>query len=86
MIQRLTVGELKKKIEKLPDNTIVCCQSDEEGNRTMVCDSVYLDKVGYVDKFNYDGQEFQLVGGEDVEGIDMEKDKGTYFITIHPLY
>ena len=86
MIQRLTVGELKKRIEKLPDNAIVCCQSDEEGNRTMVCDDVYVNKVGYVEKFHYDGKKFELVGGEDVEGIDMEKDKNIFYIIIHPLY
>ena len=82
----MTVGELKKKIEKIPDDAIVCCQSDEEGNRTMVCDSVWIDKVGYVNKIDYDGQEFKIVGGEDVEGIDMEKDKGLFYIIIHPLY
>lgn len=88
MITRLTWKQLKDMCEehRVPDNAIICCQSDEEGNRTMVCDTIYIDKVGHISKFQYDGKDFEMTGGEDIEGIDMEQDKGKIVITIHPLY
>lgn len=88
MIARMTVGELKKKLElyKVPDNAIVCCQSDEEGNRTMVCCECYIEQVGHENIETYYGKELTWVSGEDVEGVDMEKDKGKIFIILRPLY
>ena len=85
---RMTVGELKKKLEeyKVPDSAIVCCQSDEEGNRTMVCCECFIEKVGMVNKETYYGQEITWTSGEDVEGIDMTKDKDKKFIILRPLY
>ena len=45
---RFTVGQLKAMLKKynVPDNALVCCQSDEEGNREMVCCDMFIDQVG----------------------------------------
>lgn len=83
---RLTVGELKRllKAYNVPDNAIVCCQSDEEGNREMVCCDMFIDKVGR--KEQLPDSTYTFVGGADVEGIDMEHDFNRYYITFRPLY
>ena len=83
---RLTVGQLKKllKAYNVPDNAIVCCQSDEEGNREMVCCDMFIEQVGR--KEQLPDSTYTFVGGADVEGIDMEADKLRYYITFRPLY
>ena len=81
-MKRITVGELKKKLEKLPDDAIVCCQSDSEGNSTSTCLDVFIDQVGY--KHTMKEYDFTCIGGEDIEGIDMEKDKGKYLVIMEP--
>lgn len=85
---RLTVGQLIEKLKKynVPDDAIVCCQSDEEGNRTMACCECYIEKVGHKNKEVYDGHKLVWVSGEDVEGIDMSKDRNKKFIILRPLY
>ena len=82
---RLTVGQLKKKLKKCPDNAVVCCQSDEEGNRTMVCCDCYQETVGKQIDIKIDGETVSYFQGEDVVGFD-EDDKGLPFIIIRPLY
>lgn len=85
---RLTVGQLIEKLKqyKVPDDAIVCCQSDEEGNRTMACCECYIEKVGHQNKEEYCGKELVWTSGEDVEGIDMSKDHDRKFIILRPLY
>lgn len=82
--KRLTVGELKAilKAHNVPDNALITCQSDEEGNREMVCNNIYIDRIGRVDKSM---PNFGYTAGEDVIGFNPE-DKGRIFVTFHPMY
>lgn len=86
MIERLTVGKLKQLLKQyhVPDNAIVCCQSDEEGNREMVCCDMFIDKVGRKEQFP--DSTYVFVGGADVLGIDMEQDFNRTYITFRPMY
>lgn len=86
--KRLTVGELKKILEryKVPDDALITCQSDEEGNRDTVCDACWVDLVGRRESEKVDGKWYDYVAGEDVIGFDNDKDKGRVFITLHPMY
>ena len=83
---RFTVGQLKAMLKKykVPDDALVCCQSDEEGNREMVCCDMFIDQVGR--KEQLPDTTYTFVGGADVEGIDLEEDKLRYYITLRPLY
>lgn len=82
--EKLTVGRLKELLKKykVPDNALITCQSDEEGNREMVCDNIYIDRIGRVDTSIKD---FTYTAGADVIGFD-EEDKGKTFVTFHPMY
>lgn len=86
MLKRLTVGQLKDIIDHLPEDAIVCCQSDEEGNRTMVCYDASYQTVGEKNVLEFDGKQYDFIGGDEIEGIDLEKDKGKTCLIIHPLY
>lgn len=85
--KKLTVGVLKELLKRynVPDDALITCQSDEEGNRETVCDNIYVQKVGHIDRFEYDGKQFEINQGEDVIGFD-EEDKGKIFVTFHPMY
>lgn len=82
--EKLTIGRLKELLEKykVPDNALITCQSDEEGNRETVCDNIYIDRIGRVDTSIKD---FTYTVGADVIGFD-EEDKGKTFVTFHPMY
>lgn len=82
--KKLTVGVLKELLKryKVPDDALITCQSDEEGNREMVVDNIYIDRIGRVDTSIKD---FTYTVGEDVIGFD-EEDKGKIFVTFHPMY
>lgn len=82
--QKLTVGVLKELLKRynVPDDALITCQSDEEGNRETVVDNIYIDQIGRVDTSIKD---FTYVAGEDVIGFDPE-DKGKTFVTFHPMY
>lgn len=80
----LTVKDLKEKIKKLPDNTILCCQSDSEGNSQSTCLDIFVDLVGYEHKFTSDGKEYVFIGGEDIIGIDQKEHKGRYLLVFQP--
>lgn len=87
---RLTVGQLKKILKQynVPDDALVCCYSDEEGNEEKTCCDVFVSRVGHkqVIKMANTSDSFEFVHGADVQGIDMSKDDGRMFITIRPLY
>ena len=85
--KRLTVGELKAilKAHNVPDNALITCQSDEEGNRDTVCDDVYIDRIGRKESECVGGKWHDYISGEDVIGFDPE-DKDRIFITFHPMY
>ena len=86
MMERLTVGKLKQLLKQyhVPDNAIVCCQSDEDGNREMVCCDMFIDKVGRKEQFP--DSTYVFVRGKEVEGIDMEQDFNRTYITFRPMY
>lgn len=93
MIDRLTVGELKKILKKykVPDDAIITCWSDEEGNSDSVCCSACPDIVGRRELLGYLGEgenrkPYYYTAGEETQGIDMEKDKGKTILTFRPLY
>lgn len=90
MIERLTVGELKKVLKryKVPDDAIITCWSDEEGNNDSVCCSVFPNKIGHREFVGYDSQQRPMYYtiGDEIMGIDMEKDKGKTILTFRPLY
>ena len=86
MLKRLTVKELSDILDRLPDDAIVCCQSDEEGNRTMVCYAASVQTVAKEYHGEYRGEKYTWVGGEDIEGISLDGDKGKKCVIIHPMY
>lgn len=88
MIERLTVGKLKQILQayKVPDDAIVCCQSDEEGNREMVCMDVFVDRVGRKESYCCGGKWYEYMQGSETLGLDLEKDKDKLFITFRPMY
>lgn len=83
--ERLTVGKLKEMLKKyrVPDDALITCQSDEEGNREMVCDNIYIDRIGRVDRSIPD---FVYTAGSEVIGFDLKEDKGKTYMTFHPMY
>lgn len=84
MIERFTVGELKRLLKKynVPDDALVTCLSDEEGNSESVVCQMYIDIVGDEHKEDI----YSWIAGKEAQGIDLEKDKGKVFITFRPLY
>ena len=84
-MRRLTVKDLKEAVNVLPDDTIVCCYSDSEGNAQSTALEMYVDVVGKVHKVP-DGHDNEIlfVGGEEIIGIDREKDKGKHILIIVP--
>lgn len=84
-MRRITVKDMKTILKKLPDDTIVCMYSDSEGNNTSTALDFYVDEVGKVHTVqdNLD-KEFKFIGGEDIFGIDQEKDKGKPILILVP--
>ena len=80
-MKRITVKDLKEKIAKLPDDTLVVLQSDSEGNSESTCLDLWVDKVGYAQQIAPD---FVYVGGQDTVGIDQTQDKGRYMLVLQP--
>lgn len=84
-MQRITVKDMKKVLATLPDDTIVCMYSDSEGNSQSTALEFYVDEVGKVHTVqdNLD-KEFKFIGGEEIFGIDQEKDKGKTLLIMVP--
>lgn len=82
MIERLTVGQMKRALKNVPDDAIISCWSDEEGNRDTVCMSVGVYKVGRKRQI----QGYKYIEGEETIGIDLEADKGKTLVTFQPMY
>lgn len=80
-MKRITVKDLKEKIAKLPDDTLVVLQSDSEGNSESTCLDIWVDKVGHAQQIAPD---FVYVGGQDTVGIDQTQDKGRYMLVLQP--
>ncbi len=84
-MQRITIKNLKDIIRGLPDDAIVCMYSDSEGNSQSTALDFYVDEVGKVHTVqgNLD-KEYKFIGGEDIFGIDQEKDKGKLILILVP--
>jgi hypothetical protein len=79
----ITVKDLKEIVNTMPEDTIVCCQSDSEGNSTSACMGIFVETVGrehIIEEHN-----FTYIGGSDVVGIDLEKDKGKHLVIFQPI-
>lgn len=83
MFKRLTVKDLKDAIKKykLPDNTIICMYSDSEGNEQSTAFDYFVDAVGLETKLD---EKYTYVGGQDIFGIDLEKDKNRVLLILQP--
>ena len=84
-MRRITVKDMKTILKSLPDDAIVCMYSDSEGNSQSTALDFYVDEVGKVHKVpgNLD-KEYKFIGGEDIFGIDQEKDKGKLILILVP--
>lgn len=79
-MKQVTVKALKVLLDQVPDDTIICCQSDSEGNETSVCLGVFVETVGkehQIDNYKY-------VEGDNIIGVDLEQDKGKTLIIFQP--
>lgn len=81
---RITLKQFRKMTADLPDDAIICMQSDSEGNTLSTCLDLYTEKVGhkYVNDPSVDYDYY--IGAEDVYGIDRNKDKGKTAIILTP--
>lgn len=79
-MKRITVKDLKNILKKFPDDAIVCIYSDSEGNEMSTMLGYYQEEVGK----EYKMHEYKYIGGQDVFGIDIEKDKGKKIIFLQP--
>lgn len=81
---RITAGHLRVLLSQLPDDAIVCLYSDSEGNEKSTALDVFTEIVGEVYKEEIYGHKYEFTGGDDVYGIDMEKDKGKTIVYLQP--
>lgn len=83
-MKRVTLGEFRKMTQGLPDNTILCCQSDSEGNSISTCLDFFIDQVGRKESVNWDGKVYDFTTGDDIQGLDMDKDHEKTIIIFQP--
>ena len=82
-MKRMTVKDLKDAIKqyRIPDDALVCMYSDSEGNSQSTVFDYFVDKVGKRVKLD---DKYTWVGGEEIFGIDQEKDKGRVLLILQP--
>lgn len=83
-MKRITLGEFKRITRGLPDDAIICCQSDSEGNEKSTCLDVFIEEVGRPQQITGYGDDYNYVEGDDIYNIDLKKDKGKTIITLQP--
>ena len=83
-MKRITLGEFKEITRGLPDNAIICCQSDSEGNEKSTCLDVFIEQVGKPQQVTGYGNDFNYVEGDDIYNIDLVADKDRVIITLQP--
>ena len=84
-MKMITVKDLKKTLRGLPDDAIVCCQSDSEGNETSTCLGIFVEEVGKPMSYKYgDGKVFNYIQGDNIIGIDVNQDKGKIVVILQP--
>lgn len=86
MLPRYTAKELKELLKNVPDDALICCQSDEEGNSTMVTMGVFLEHVGKKTTEKTHGKLYQFTEGDNVMGVDLQTDKDKTLVIIRPMY
>lgn len=79
-MKRITVKDLKEILKDFSEDTIVCICSDSEANEMSTMLGYYQEEVGK----EYKIHEYKYTGGQDVFGIDQEKDKGKKIIFLQP--
>lgn len=80
MYKRMTIKDLKEKIKNLPDNAILCCQSDSEGNETSVCLDIFVEQVGRQTEY----QGYKFTEGDNIVGVDLQQDKDNIVVIFQP--
>ena len=83
-MKRITLGDFKRITRGLPDDAILCCMSDEEGNEISTCFDVFVEIVGTKKDYDDGVTKFSYVEGDNIYNIDLEKDKGKTIITLQP--
>ena len=78
----MTVKELKKVLNELPNDALVMIASDEEMNTVSPSSNTYTGKIGTTQCF--EDPENNYIEGENFIGIDLKKDKGKEFIVLIP--
>lgn len=81
---RITIGQLKQFLSKLPNDGLIVLDSDAEGNEqsTLLCWDVV--KVGEEFSWRVDDQKVTIYACENTHGIDLEKDKGKTVLVLTP--
>ena len=77
---RITVKDLKEILKEFPEDAIVCLYSDAEGNQMSTMLDSFKETVGQEYKY----KDYTFIGGTNVFGIDVEKDKGKTLIFLQP--
>lgn len=84
-MKRLTVGDLKAILSRLPADTIVCLYSDCEGNQKSTALDYFVEQVGKKDSYTMgDGKKFEWTQGDDTYGIDLQQDNGKMLFYLQP--
>ena len=83
-MKRITLGDFKRITRGLPDDAIICCQSDSEGNEKSTCLDVFVEKVGRPQQITGYGDDYNYVEGDDIYNIDLVADKDKIIITLQP--
>lgn len=78
--EKLTVGKLKEILNFFSEEDIVCLYSDSEGNEMSTVLGYYKEVIGQ----KYKQGKYTFIGGENVFGIDKEKDKGKTILFLQP--
>ena len=79
-MKQVTAKALKVLLNQVPDDAIICCQSDSEGNETSVCLGVFIEKVGQERQI----EDYKYVEGDNIIGVDLKQDKGKTLIIFQP--
>ena len=79
----MTVGDLKKILNEynVPDNAIIVCQSDSEGNEMSTCLDVFIDKIGRTEDI---APNYTYTVGEEIQGLDPKENINKTIIILQP--
>ena len=85
-MNRVTLGEFRKATRGLPDNALLCCQSDSEGNATSTCLDFFIEQVGKHESIKIQDKVYEFTDGEEIQGIDMVTDHKRTIIIFQPSF